>query len=249
MTERNRVSLLIALLALCLAIGAGCAMKRDVVAVGLQVEEVKQDVKESRKQINRLDSITTSEAEANRLLRNDLHVSIAELQKEIAQLLAAYQDLTAKIDQLTSKAVVPRNAPPAQAVPDSTTAASHDCDTLYDAAFATMHDGKLEAALSRFSEFVSTCPNGVQIPDARYWIGECLFSLSRFKESLDSLQDFSSTYPASPKLPQALYKVGRCYQELKMNQQARKAFDKVIKQFPRTIEADNAQDRLKEMKK
>jgi tol-pal system protein YbgF len=224
-------------------------MKRDVVAVGLQVEEVKREVQESRKQINRLDSITTSEAEANRLLRNDLHVSIAELQKEIAQLLASYQDMTAKIDQLTNRSVTPRAVPAPPDLPDSATAESRDCDTLYDAAFATMHDGKFEAALAKYSEFVTTCPTGLQIPDARYWIGECLFSLSRFKEALDSLQSFSATYPASPKLPQALYKVGRCYQELKMNQQARKAFDKVIKQFPRTMEADNAQDRLKEMKK
>ncbi|MFZ1684134.1 MAG: tol-pal system protein YbgF, partial [Candidatus Zixiibacteriota bacterium] len=202
-----------------------------------------------RKQINRLDSITTAEAEANRLLRNDLHISIAELQKEIAQLLTAYQDLTAKIDQLTNRQVIPKTTPPIPDVPDSTTQVSHDCDTLYDATFAIMRGGKFETALAQFAEFVATCPNAIQVPDARYWMGECLFSLTRFQEALDSLENFSTTYPASPKLPQALYKVGRCYQELKKNQQARKAFDKVVKQFPRTIEADNAQDRLKEMKK
>ena len=76
------------------------------------------------------------------------------------------------------------------------------------------------------------------------YIGHSLYSAGKYPEAVTALQRVISSYPQSDSVPTAYYKLGSTYEALKQFDAARKAFETVIKNYPRSVDATLAQQGL-----
>ncbi|MBK7140903.1 MAG: tol-pal system protein YbgF [bacterium] len=111
-----------------------------------------------------------------------------------------------------------------------------------------MRERKYDDAILALRAYITSCSTHVSIGDAQYWIGEGLFSQSKFSEAVPQFETFLSAYPKSDFTSRAIYKIGRCFQEMDKKSEAKKRFQEVIDKFPATLEAKQSKERLKELK-
>jgi len=237
---------------------SGCATPRQIDELKGQIRNVEAQNRQSQQMVAHIDTVITQDAEANKRLRNDISVSIDELQRQIATLQENYNDLMQRIDKLVQEqrtigflksspgVEVQQPVPPGSTL--STEPPPIDCGNTYDTAFILVRRTDYEKAIDRFQEFLKYCPKHELAENAYYWIGECYYSLEKYNEAVDKFQYLIDNYRSSANTSRALYKLGRCKQELGKKDEAKKIFRQLINDHPGTLEAEQAKERLKDLK-
>jgi tetratricopeptide (TPR) repeat protein len=82
--------------------------------------------------------------------------------------------------------------------------------------------------------------------DARYYLGESYYSLSRYLEAVAEYQAVVKEYPRSRLAPACYLKSGYCYQKLGESDLADTAFRELISLYPRSEEAERARVELQD---
>jgi len=237
----------------------GCVMPRHIEELKVEIDEVKAQNEETQEIVRNLDSTVTESTQSNTKLRNDISVTVAELQRHIATLLENYNELLQKIDALNRKGVLYSSPGASQKTPSGSeqTATgevtieetpSIDCTLAYDDAFILMRRGEYEKAIEAFNEFIRQCPKHESVENAYYWIGESYYALEKFHEAISQFDLLINQYKSSPNIGLALYKMARSQQELGKNAKAKKTYQRLIDEYAGTFEAEQAQERLKELK-
>ena len=140
---------------------SGCATKRDIKDINDRLARIEENAHASRTAVARMDSVITANTEASQKLQNDVRYSSEELATQINQLLQNYNDLMARIDQLTSKPnvikVSPTSSPGAQpdtavqtTPPPPAAVPSTECIDAYDSAFTLVRRGEYDNAIAGF---------------------------------------------------------------------------------------------------
>ena len=234
-------------------ISNGCVTKRDMEGVNARLDDIERQNAETQRLVARMDSVIASGADADRKLRADLASSVDDLQQQVAKLLENYADLVQRLDALRRSQVIklpPGSSPGAEAQPEAanSSALSAACDRSYDSAFILVRKGQYDKAITGFKNFLDSCPQHQAVANAYYWMGECYYSLEKYQDAVAQFDFLLKNYKSSVNGSRALYKMARSKQELKQKNEARQLFERLIKDYPRTLEAEQAQDRLKELK-
>lgn len=247
-----------AVLFFCLALGA-CVTPSKIDELQGNIEQVRTDNKKTQQILTRLDSLMTAQTENNTKLRNDMSYTADELQRQIALLLENYTDMMAQINQINSGGRVTRVITSSPGASNNTSQTSTgtsavlqptiDCQKAYDEAFILVRQGEYEKAITDYKKFLDECDNHPSAENARYWLGECYYSLGKFPDAIDQFQALLERYKGSVNSGRALYKLGRCHQELGHKDDAKKVYQQVIDQFPQTLEAEQSKERLKDLGK
>ena len=242
------------------SLGTGCVTPRSIDSVKEEIGDVKVQNAETQRMVARIDTTVADEAESNRRLRADMTVTIDQLQMQIATLQENYNDLLQRIDELyralserrllssegsstrpsTPPATKP-DQPPPQATPDI------ECQGTYDQAFVLMRQTEYEEAIAEFEKFIAGCPDHELVENAHFWIGESLYSLGKYTEAVQRLEQLINNFKASPNIGRALYKLGRSKEELGQKNDAKVIFQRLIDEYPGTLEAEQAKERLKQL--
>lgn len=225
---------------------SGCVTKRDIENIEVRLDRIEKQTAATQRLANRMDSLIAASTEADTRLRNEVMVSVDELQQQLAALLENYNDLQRALNRMQRPPVIkepPSSSPGAQ--PEASDAA---CDEAYDNAFVLVRSGKYEQAIAGFQTFLQTCPRHASVPNAYYWIGESYYSLERFKEAIDQFEKMLDAYPTSVNAGRATYKMARSRQELGQKAEARKIYQQIVDKYPNTLEAEQSSQRLKEMR-
>ncbi len=239
---------LMAAIALALVV-SGCVTRRDVEEINQRLDTLEIQNVQTQKLVAHMDSVIAAGAEADRKTRADINSSVNDLQQGIAKLLENYNDLLAKVDALGRSGSRLRSSPGAtDAEPTTTPQGSADCQKAYDDAFVLARQGKYEPAIAGFQSFLGNCPNDPSAENAYFWIGECYYSLEKYSQAVTQFDYVLKNYKGSANTSRALYKLARSKQELGQKAEARKTFQQLITEFPKTLEAEQAKDRLKELK-
>jgi len=252
---RYRNSIIVALFALmAMAAFSGCAMKRDIVIVDDKINRIYADQRQMSAAVARLDSLYGSEVNESVKLRAEIRSSLGDLMEQFRMIQANMNDLQDKMNYMTQRESG-RPVPLAGPKTDSadTAGASQatpgiDCQGLYDESFINVRRGQYDAAIQGFNEYLKYCGNQESADNAVFWIGESYYSMDRFKEAADEFALLLKQYPSSEKRPGALYKMARSYEELGRKSDAKATFKRLVDQFPGTLEADQAKEKLKELK-
>jgi tol-pal system protein YbgF len=123
-----------------------------------------------------------------------------------------------------------------------------DAKSAYDAAFASLKDGRYAESARLFQAFITQYPNDELTPNAYYWLGESYYVTQNYPVSLDTFRKLLAQFPNSQKAPDALLKVGYCQYEMKQWDQAQATLSQVLQQYPNTTVANLAQGRLRALK-
>lgn len=253
---------LVAVLVLSLFLGA-CVTPSKIDELKADINRVEAENRKTQQMLTRIDSLLVLQQESDSKLRNDMSYTTDELQRQIALLLENYNEMMNQLNQISgsgrvthvlhsSKDAQEQNADTIVTGSKSTTPPTPppptiDCQKVYDEAFILVRQGEYESAIGKFSSFMAQCENHVSAENARYWMGECYYSLGKFLDAIEHFQALLDKFKGSVNAGRALYKIGRCNQELGKNAEAKKVFQRVIDEFPQTLEAEQSKERLKDL--
>ena len=72
--------------------------------------------------------------------------------------------------------------------------------------------------------------------------------MKKYNEAISEFDLVLKNYPSSEKCPGAIYKIARSHEELGHRNDARQNYQKLVNDYPGTLEADQAAEKLKELK-
>lgn len=240
---------------------SGCPTKRDIEELKSRISKLESQNRESQRLVVRMDSIITAGAEASQALRGETRYSMDEMSQQIAQLLENYNALLVAIEKMSRTQTVrlsPRSSPGAQrdslpaGVDTAVTstvkqAVAHDCDSIYDESFLLTRQSEYQKAIDGFVNYMESCPEHLNVENARYWTGECYFALQKYPQAISEFDLLLREYPASINAGRAMYKLARSQQELGNIEEAQKLYTKLADEQPNTLEGQQAKERLKEL--
>jgi len=181
----------------------------------------------------------------------DLQRQLLQVQELTGQSQQRLTQLKAQIDQRTeqleagglTRPAVPGDtatrAAPAAAVPTA--------DQMYRSARDQHGRGALGTARMAYQELLKSYPADARVPDVLFYIGETFAS-----EAPDSAVGYytqvTTRFRSSPRAPTALYRLGRLEEARRNPTAARAYYDRLIRDYPSSDDADLARDRLKNLR-
>jgi len=120
-------------------------------------------------------------------------------------------------------------------------------DTLYQNGLRDFTGGNYDLARQEFSDYLKNFPTNALAGNAQFYLGEVAYAQEDYQAAVTQYDMVLYSYPKSYKLAAALLKKGQA--EVKLGQKASGTRDlrEVIRRFPGTDEARQAQARLKDL--
>ncbi len=117
----------------------------------------------------------------------------------------------------------------------------------YRVAHAAWQSDANGACVDRFRKFLQTYPASSYADDAAFWMADCHFKQADFKNAVLRFDDVVRNYPSGNKAPDALYRQGESLLKLGpgYREAARRAFERVITEYPDSERAEEAQRQLR----
>jgi tol-pal system protein YbgF len=122
-----------------------------------------------------------------------------------------------------------------------------NAEQLFAAAYADYSRGNYELAFSEFKQYVETYPSSELADNAQYWIGEILYGQKKLPEAVFEFEKVAIVSPNGDKTPVALYKRGLVLLELGNKDQAVIQFQTVMKNYPKSSEANLATQQIQQL--
>lgn len=107
-----------------------------------------------------------------------------------------------------------------------------DANAVYKSGYAHVLAGEYAQATSVFQDYINLYPNGAEISDAYYWLGESLYSQGAFKDAARIFLDAHKTFPQATKAPDTLLKLGMALMALDNRETACVTYDEVLARYP-----------------
>jgi tol-pal system protein YbgF len=118
---------------------------------------------------------------------------------------------------------------------------------IYNAAMGDYMNNHLDNAIEGFREVIDKFPDSAEAPNAQFGIGDSLYSKKDCRAAIPEYGKVISNYKTSERVPEAYYMQGVCYLDLNQQANARRMFETVVKQYPNTIQATLANQRLQSL--
>jgi tol-pal system protein YbgF len=208
-----------------------------------RLEQLQREVQQMRGQIEEQNYLIETLKKRQRDLYLDIDGRIAQL--ESGNSSASIKASLGSLAQAANSGISAQSSPSA---PSQTKVSGGQDKVAYDEAFSSLKSGDYQQSIADFSQFVTTFPTSVYIPNALYWLGEASYVSRNFKRALDEFTKVVSQYPAHSKAKDAMLKIGFIQYENKQWQQARETLEKVIASYPDTTVSSLAQKRLERMR-
>jgi len=117
----------------------------------------------------------------------------------------------------------------------------------YQAGLTAWRNSDYASCIDRFRGFLQTYASSKRADDAAFWIGDCHYRLGEFKQAVLRFDDVSRNYPTGNRAPDAVYRQGEALLKLgpAYYTAARKAFERVVKEYPDSARAEEARKQLR----
>jgi len=120
-------------------------------------------------------------------------------------------------------------------------------DELMRTAYVDYSSGQYDLAISGYMEFLQKFPDDARAAEAHLYIANALAAQKKFDAAVQEYDIVLQKYPESDKTRIALWKKGLTQADATQPQQAIATLNEVVKRFPNTSEATNAQAKLREL--
>lgn len=156
-----------------------------------------------------------------------LAAQLQALKEQVAKQSAAEKELSGRYEQLQErlKIVSSRLLQLEPAEPESTTielvnqgavpeGREESVQAAYIKAFGLYSENNYGAAAEAFSAFIAAYPESEYAANARYWLGECYFSLERYPEAIDSFSLALEMNPSPKRAADTMLRIGTAWYRL-----------------------------------
>ncbi|MEX3010402.1 tol-pal system protein YbgF [Hoeflea sp. TYP-13] len=110
-------------------------------------------------------------------------------------------------------------------------------EQLYQAAYGYVLSGDYPLAEAAFGNYISQYPEGTNISDAYYWLGEAQYSQGAYHEAAKTLLSAHKQYPNAAKAPEMLLKLGMSLAALDNRDTACATYREVLTRYPDSSDA------------
>ncbi|HTI63647.1 MAG TPA: tetratricopeptide repeat protein [Gemmatimonadaceae bacterium] len=173
---------------------------------------------------------------------------IVQVQALLGQTTRNMQDARAQLEALreqgTSPASTASPVPPATGADTSQRAGGPGPATLFTSAIDAFKNGSYRTARSGFEDLVRTYPDYEQTPRAQVYIGDSYRSEGNTAAADSVYQLVAAKYPNNPVAASGLYKHGLILWDANKREEARIVFNRLIRDYPRSDEAELAKSKL-----
>ncbi len=121
-------------------------------------------------------------------------------------------------------------------------------EDLYQKAFSLYEKGDLKGAKALWEEYLRVYPKGKWVPQTHFYLGEIYFKEKDYETAILEYQKLIETPGPNPLKPKALLRQAEAFLALKDKKAAEILLKKLIKTYPTTKEAKEAQEKLKKLK-
>ena len=121
-------------------------------------------------------------------------------------------------------------------------------DQLYKRALKDYQEKNYEAAVVNFKQYLKQAPKSPQAGNAQYLIGESLYAQKQYEAAIVAFDEVVQKHSQDPKVAAAMLKQGYAFAELKDARNARFFLQQVQKKYPNSPEAQQAADKLKQLR-
>jgi TolA-binding protein len=182
-----------------------------------------------------------------------LQTAVGDLTNMLSKMQAQLTDLSNVVKVLSAPppAAPPQpgatpggGAPPGGSASDLPTISATD---LYANADRDRIGGKLDLALSEFSDYLRWYGNTDMAPYAQYYIGWIHASQGDYDNAVKDYDLVLEKYPDNKKTPDALFGKGQALVKLGRRTDANKEFQELLKRFPKSDLAPRACDQVKSL--
>ncbi len=172
---------------------------------------------------------------------------IVQIQALLGQTTRGMAEARAQLEALREQGISTSSSAPAPAGADTSKGAPAGPGpaTLYTTADQSLKQGSYRTARNGFDELIRTYPDYPQVPQAQIYVGDA-FKAEGNSAAADSVYQLVPTrYPKSSQAATGLYKHALILWDANKRAEARIVFNRVIKDYPNSPEAELANDRLR----
>jgi tol-pal system protein YbgF len=174
---------------------------------------------------------------------------IVQVQALLGQTTRNMQDARAQLEALreqgtTSPVSTASSVPPVAGADTSQRAGGPGPATLFTSAIDAFKNGSYRTARSGFEDLVRTYPDYEQTPRAQVYIGDSYKSEGNTAAADSVYQLVAAKYPNNPVAASGLYKHGLILWDANKREEARIVFNRLIRDYPRSDEAELAKSKL-----
>jgi tol-pal system protein YbgF len=234
------------------ALVTGCATRGSVHQVAQDHQALESEVirlREAQEDLTRRLAELSSSAEAGQARAAELQAGItvnAEEAQRLAQQLNANEQAIKQVNEALSVVAAavpppPPPPPPAAPVPEPPKESQvGSAESMYAAGQANFRSREYGQAVLDFLDVVTRHPAHPLAPMAQFWIAEAYYRQHDYRQALLEFQRVVDWEPSNPKIAEALVKSGLCYSNLREMSRAEQAWRRVMREFPESVEADQA---------
>lgn len=169
-----------------------------------------------------------------------------------------YSDLDQRLSKLKSGSTPVVPVVPAETdTPDATStddinandspAADESELAMYNKAFELLKAKQYPQAIKAYQNFFVSYPDSSYTANSRYWLGSLYFLQQDYDKAMAEFAIVTQHYPSSDKAAEAYLKQGIIFAQWKQNDKAKLCWQNVIKLYPQSAAAKQAQQRLKSL--
>ena len=170
---------------------------------------------------------------------DDNNVRVGSLSQEVDALRQLVQQALARqstsSDSPTTLPAVPGVPPPPSNNPPPIASAGASPTATFDHAYSDYTAGLYDIAIDGFEAFLKDFPTATQAPRAQFLIGSAYLNDGKYDKAVEAFDKVVRLYPSDrDRVPEALYQKGIALRSLKQPDQARAAWELVMKNYPDT---------------
>jgi tol-pal system protein YbgF len=172
-----------------------------------------------------------------------LNDSVDELKARLATTSKQLSDVIDKFNNIQA------SQPPTQAapVPQPQQVQAPPPQVLYDNALRDYNSGKYDLAAQEFSQFMKFYPTTDLAGNAQFYLADIEYQQKNYEAAAADYDKVLEQYPSGNKTPTAQLKKGFSLLELGQKDAGVRELRMLIARYPRSIEATQAQDRLRRL--
>lgn len=206
--------------------------------ISQQIEDLSREVTQTSGKQERIEFVLQSLAQKFDDFARDVDLRLNDIENRQKQLATAPQPQAASAASSATPATQPV-ATTSISVPEGMTATD-----MYNRAYAYLSATDYPNAEAWLTEFLKRHPKDKLAENAWYWLGEVQMVRNNPTGAVVSFRNGLREFPKGSKTPANLFKMGMALEQLKQPELAKGAWDKLIKDHPKSPEAARAKDKL-----
>ena len=246
----NRRGRLLAPIVCVAAIAGGCATKRDIRDLQMELGRMRaqQDslYQEIRRQNTLLADSVRGGAELVRSTRAQLSNQIRQLNDVVIAMQQLLGQTQQRITELRERAEAVQQ--PQQPAAQPPAGEAGNAEDLYRTGASKLQEKSATAARLAFEQFLTQYPTHELAADAQFGLAETYVLDEEVEDAVTNFVRVAEAFPTSKRAPEALYRAGRISEDRNRRTDARTYYQRVIQRYSSSDSARLARERLNRLR-